>query len=87
MTTSEQIEFNPLDPAFRVDPYPMYRRLLEEAPVYRTPFGLTVFSRCEDCREIFKDHRRFSVDPRKSPTFMAAVKQSREAAGLEAQNG
>ncbi len=85
MTTSEQIEFNPLDPAFRVDPYPMYKRLLEEAPVYRTSFGLTVFSRYEDCREIFKDHKRFSGDPRKSPMFMAGIEQSREAAGLEAE--
>ena len=31
------LEFNPLDPAFIADPYPFYRRLREQAPVFKAP--------------------------------------------------
>ena len=31
----QDIVFNPLDPAFRADPYPVYARLRREAPVLR----------------------------------------------------
>jgi cytochrome P450 len=63
MTQAEPIVFNPLDPGFRVDPYPVYRRLLAEDPVHETPFG-RVFSRYEDCVAVLKDHRHWSSDIR-----------------------
>lgn len=62
MTTTQPIVFNPLDPAFRADPYPLYRRLLAEDPVHVTMFGVPAFSRHADCITILKDHKRFSSD-------------------------
>jgi unspecific monooxygenase len=62
MTTTQPIVFNPLDPAFRADPYPLYRRLLAEDPVHITPFGVPAFARHADCIAILKDHKRFSSD-------------------------
>lgn len=69
MTTTQPIIFNPLDPAFRQDPYPLYRRLLAEDPVHVTAFGVPAFSRHADCIAILKDHRRFSSDERKSAGY------------------
>jgi cytochrome P450 len=62
MTTIQPIVFNPLDPAFRADPYPLYRRLLAEDPVHMTILGVPAFSRHADCIQILKDHKRFSSD-------------------------
>ena len=36
-TQATELLFNPLDPAFRIDPYAVYARLRAEAPVYRPP--------------------------------------------------
>lgn len=69
MTTTQPIVFNPLDPAFRADPYPLYRRLLAEEPVHVTMFGVPAFSRHADCLAILKDHKRFSSDERKSTNY------------------
>lgn len=69
MTTTQPIVFNPLDPAFRADPYPIYRRLLAEDPVHQTVFGVRAFARWEDCRAILHDHAHFSSDDRNSPSF------------------
>lgn len=66
---SEPLIFNPFDRAFRVNPYPIYKRLLKEHPAYRTPFGVYVFSRYEDCISILRDHRRWSSDERKSSLY------------------
>ncbi|WP_428699591.1 cytochrome P450 [Stappia sp.] len=53
------IVFNPLDPAFREDPYPVYARLRAEAPVLRTK-GTLILSRYEDVVAILRS-RKFSV--------------------------
>jgi len=41
----------------RDDPYPVYRRLLAEDPVHKTPFGMLVLSRYRDCAAILRDPR------------------------------
>ena len=74
MLETEPIVFNPLDPAFRIDPYSVYRRLREEAPVHQGPLGAWVFSRYADCLAILKDPRS-SSDPRNSEAFENAVEQ------------
>ena len=60
VTVTEPLAFNPFDPAFRVDPYPTYRRLLAEDPVHKTPFGMLVLSRHRDCSAILRDPRSSS---------------------------
>ena len=52
---------NPLDPAFIADPYPLYHRLRDTAPVHKTPLGFWVLSRYEDVALSLKD-RRFGKD-------------------------
>ena len=40
------MDFNPLDPAFRRDPYPHYATLRDQAPVYEIPnVGIYALSR------------------------------------------
>jgi cytochrome P450 len=51
--------FNPLDPAFRIDPYPVYARLRAEAPVYEA-FGGLVLSRYAECEAVLRDPRSSS---------------------------
>jgi len=60
VTVTEPLAFNPFDPGFRVDPYPIYRRLLNEDPVHRSPFGMLVLSRYRDCAAILRDPRSSS---------------------------
>jgi cytochrome P450 len=60
VTVTEPLGFNPFDPGFRVDPYPVYRRLLAEDPVHQTPFGMVVLTRYRDCAAILRDPRSSS---------------------------
>src|SRR6202521_1567291 len=69
MTTTQPIVFNPINPAFRANPYPIYERLLAEDPVHMTPFGVRAFARHADCLAILRDPKRFSSDDRKSPFY------------------
>jgi cytochrome P450 len=48
---------NPLDPAFRNDPYPALCRLREEYPVEQTPFGMWRLSRYDDCLRMLREVR------------------------------
>ena len=49
--------FNPMDPEFVADPYPMYHRLRSEDPVHRSPLGFWVLTRYEDVVAVLRDHR------------------------------
>jgi len=55
------VEFSPYAYEFHEDPYPLYRRLREEAPVYHDPQGeFWALSRHADVLAAFKDVARFS---------------------------
>jgi unspecific monooxygenase len=54
--------FNPLDPAFRIDPYSVYARMLREAPVYPSPLGGVVLSRYTDCEGVLRNQKLWSAD-------------------------
>ena len=55
------IEFNPYDKAFAIDPYPIYKRLRDEAPVYQcAPLNFWAISRYADVLEAHKDFKTFS---------------------------
>jgi cytochrome P450 len=49
--------FNPLDPAFVRDPYPTYRRLQAQAPVFQTPLGIWLVTRYHDVQLVLRDPR------------------------------
>ncbi len=49
--------FNPLDPAFIADPYPVYHQLRAAAPVWQSPLGQWVMTRYEDVALVLRDKR------------------------------
>jgi cytochrome P450 len=51
------VGFNPRDPAFIADPYPVFRALRETSPVWRSPFGRTFLTRYEDTSLLLRDRR------------------------------
>ena len=59
MSEAEPLVFNPLDPAFRADPYLLYARLRSEDPVHHIA-GRWVLSRYADCVAMLKDPRASS---------------------------
>ena len=52
-----EVSFNPMDPEFVADPYPMYHRLRAEDPVHRSPLGFWVLTRYEDVVSVLRDPR------------------------------
>jgi pimeloyl-[acyl-carrier protein] synthase len=51
------LAFDPFDPAFRVDPYPTYRRLRETEPVHWSVGGFWVLTRYADVVSVLHDPR------------------------------
>jgi cytochrome P450 len=49
--------FDLLDREFLADPYPVYRALREQAPVWRSPLGFWVLSRHADVSAVLRDPR------------------------------
>jgi cytochrome P450 len=76
VTVTEPLAFNPFDPGFRVNPYPVYRRLQQEDPVHVTPFGMLALSRYRDCAALLRDPRS-SSDARNS-NFYQQMMQGRD---------
>ncbi|MFF5260947.1 cytochrome P450 [Actinomadura viridis] len=54
---SALLGFDPLDPGFRLDPYPHYARLREEQPIFRSPLGFWMVTRHRDCSLLLQDPR------------------------------
>jgi cytochrome P450 len=52
LTDDEVLALDPLNNEYRDDPYPLYRRFRELAPVYRAPWGGLVLFRAHDCEEM-----------------------------------
>jgi cytochrome P450 len=57
---SGTLVWDPFDPAWARDPYPVYRALRESNPVHRSPFGFWVFTRHADCLAMLRDKRASS---------------------------
>ncbi len=58
---ARDIYWDPFDPALRDDPYPLWKRLRDESPVYHNErFDFWALSRFEDVEAAHKDTRTFS---------------------------
>ena len=57
MTGRKPPLFDPQDPAFVEDPYPIYRALRDEDPVHRSPMGMWVLTRYADVDAALADPR------------------------------
>jgi cytochrome P450 len=56
-----QLEYDPYSYELDVDPYPVYRRMQDEAPVYRNErLGFFALTRFEDCLDALLDWQTFS---------------------------
>ena len=53
--------FDPFDPLWSSDPFPLYADLRERAPIHRNHLGFWVLARHADCLSILRD-RRVSSD-------------------------
>ncbi|PYO21045.1 MAG: cytochrome P450 [Candidatus Rokuibacteriota bacterium] len=51
------IQFNPMDPEFVADPYPMYHRLRTDDPVHLSALGFWVLTRYDDVVAALRDPR------------------------------
>ena len=72
--TAEPLVFNPFDPAVRSDPYPLYRRMQEEDPTYRSPLGFNVFTRYDDCLTVLR-HPQMSSDASNATGYAEFLEQ------------
>ncbi len=52
--------FDPFDPQWSSDPFPLYADLRERAPIHRNALGFWVVARHEDCLAILRDRRASS---------------------------
>lgn len=59
---AEQFELTSLPEGFAEDPFPVYRALLEHAPVKRFADGSVMLSRWADLDRVYRDTARFSSD-------------------------
>jgi cytochrome P450 len=57
---AEDFDLTALPPGFAGDPFPVYRALLEHAPLKRFPDGSVMLSRWEDLDRVYRDARTFS---------------------------
>src|SRR2546430_745891 len=76
------LEYNPLDPRVRNDPYPYYAALRRDAPVYRVPgLGVWAVSRHDDVLTILRRPDLFS-----QAAMGAAVRRGADFAPAERQH-
>jgi cytochrome P450 len=60
-TTANEVYYDPYDVDILADPYPVFRRLREEAPLYHNEvYGFYALSRFADVERGFLDHEAFS---------------------------
>jgi cytochrome P450 len=68
VTISEDLVYSPFSKAVFDDPYPVYRRLRDEAPVYRDPDDRWwVLSRFDDVAEALRDWQTYSSSEGPAP--------------------
>lgn len=61
MTTTERIYYDPWDAALNADPYPMFKRFRDEAPLYyNETHDFYALSRFDDVNRALVDHAAFS---------------------------
>ena len=61
ITSSDEIYYDPFDPEIQLDPYPAFRRMREEMPLYRNDtHDFYALSRFDDVESALKDHETFS---------------------------
>jgi cytochrome P450 len=61
VATRSAVHYDPYDPELQWDPYPMFRRIREETPLYyNEPLDFYAVSRFDDVEAVLKDHSTYS---------------------------
>jgi len=61
LTSQDEIYYDPYEPELQLDPYPVFRRMREEAPLYyNEPYDFFAVSRFDDVEAVLKDPGTFS---------------------------
>src|SRR3954447_10124802 len=61
VSTNSDVYYDPYDVEIYADPYPVFRRLRDEAPLYRNDvYGFYALSRFDDVKAAFGDPRTYS---------------------------
>jgi cytochrome P450 len=58
--SSDRPIFDPFDPKWASDPFPLYAELRERAPIHRNEMGFWVVARHDDCLAVLRDRRASS---------------------------
>ena len=61
MMNAKKVSFNPFDPEFHTNPYPIFDHLRQEDPIHKSIFGTWIITRYADAVSILND-KRFEVD-------------------------
>src|SRR5208337_3706042 len=70
-----ELYFNPWDEAFRANPYPHYRPLLEGPPRILNLFmPMALVARYADVVRVLRDHEHFSSVPPRTPLIEERIK-------------
>lgn len=83
---TERVGFGLFEPASRANPYPVYHRLREQAPIYRSPTGIWILSRYADVATVLRDSRFGYGDPR-APRARALLAQKEQGSLLRDARG
>jgi len=76
----ESLSYDPLSPEVIADPYPWYRRLLEEAPVHHDERNdLWVLSRYDDVHRAVRSHAALSSDAGSSSPARSCGRETRRS--------
>lgn len=77
------LAYDPADPRYASDPWPLYEELRLQAPVHRSPRGFWVLARHADCLAVLRDKRVSSdstnIDPARAPEGFETVRARRDA--------
>ena len=83
----DPVVFNPYDYHFHDDPYPTYKRLREESPLYHNPdVGFWALSRYADVVDGFKDNKRLS-SAKRSITRPRCIRSTRALCDVVSRYG
>ena len=61
MMNAKKVSFNPFDPEFHTNPYPIFDHLRQKDPIHKSIFGTWIITRYADAISILND-KRFNVD-------------------------
>ncbi|GAB3280450.1 hypothetical protein GCM10027589_07400 [Actinocorallia lasiicapitis] len=83
--TDTDLIYNPFEPGFTDDPYPVYRAMRDVEPVHESPFGVTMLTRYDDIHALLRSG--MSVDSRRMGRGCSGTSSKRSTAAARPSPG